>query len=129
MIRNKNFSGVDPTALPNETQFELCNFAKLAPGTPAPNPTGVRLWPGDNTPRTFVRCNLTNCEPPPGSTLINCNTALVEDGVVTETDIIVVDGVEVARTDQTVVRHYGRYNPDTESYDYLGTPYDEPNRK
>ena len=68
----------------------------------------VRLFPGDDTPRTFENCNLVNCEVPPGSTVIKCNTTIRRTLVPTSTDEIVVDGESIGNT----IYHdiiYGRY--------------------
>lgn len=37
-----------------------------------------RIFPNDNTPRTFINCNLVNAIPAPTATLINCNTSIIE---------------------------------------------------
>lgn len=120
--RLENFAGLatPPPPFDQETEFEQCNFAQPAPrpGTPV---RGVRLWPGNNTPRTFRRCNLSNCEPPPGSTIVDCNTALVSRQEETETATI--DGtVLTARFDRVFYR--GRLNPDG-TYTRPPTPRDD----
>lgn len=121
MISNKNFSGIDPAALPLDAEYERCNFSR-AQADLGPPIVGIRLFPGDDTPRTFIQCNLVNCEPPPGSTLIRCNTALIEDGVLVETDTVLINGVVVATNNRTGKRIHGRYNGDTGAYQYLTTP-------
>ena len=76
---SQNFSG-DPTPRVKDTEYVGCNFSQSAPQT--------RLFPGDDTPRTFVDCNLVNCLPPPGSTVKGCNTTQVQRGVeISETPI------------------------------------------
>lgn len=126
MIQRKNFAGVPVAQIPVDLEYRNCNFSREAPATPAPNPTSVRLFPGDDTPRTFIDCNMVNCEPPPGSTLIRCNTSIKESGVVTQTDTVTVDGFLVSTSDRTSTFTYGRWNPNTQSYQYLGTPLEEP---
>lgn len=126
MISNKNFSNADPTTLPADTEYENCNFTQRVPNTSGANPVGVRLWPGDDTPRTFTNCNMVNCEPPPGSTLVNCNTSVSEYDVFDRDETITVDGVVVStRTFNKQVIH-GKYNPETEAYEYLPTPVEVP---
>ena len=79
MTRYRNFSG-RPDRRVVDTEYEDCNFSQPAPRL-AGRHKGVELFPGDPTPRTFRRCNLVNCEVPPGSTLIQCNTTIVEFAV------------------------------------------------
>lgn len=126
MIKEKNFSNADPAALPADTEYVRCNFTQTVPDTSGANPVGVRLWPGDDTPRTFTNCNMVNCEPPPGSTLVQCNTAINEYDLPDFEETIVVDGVEVYRRQFKKNRMHGRYNPDTESYEYHSSPIEVP---
>ena len=42
-------------------------------------PVGHRIFPDDDTPRTFVNCNLLNATPPPGSTVTGCNTTIARN--------------------------------------------------
>lgn len=121
MIEGVNFSGVDLASIPLDAEYRNCNFARESADL-GPPVVGARLFPGDDTPRTFVRCNLVNCEPPPGSTLIQCNTTLLEQGFVVETDTVTVDGVTVASITIEGVRIHGRYNGSTEAYEYLPSP-------
>lgn len=121
MISNQNFSRLDAAAIPLDTEYERCNFARPAPDL-GPPVVGIRLFPGDDTPRTFRQCNLVNCEPPPGSTLISCNTTLVEHGLLLETDTVSINGSVVAITTRTGSQIHGRYNGETEAYDYLPAP-------
>ena len=101
------------------------NFSKPAPVDDGQGAkVGVRLFPDDNRPRRFVECNLVNCEPPPGSEVVRCNTTL--RGVETiRADEVVIDGF-VIPIDQRASLTYGRLNPDTLEYDYLPTPRVEP---
>lgn len=126
MIKEKNFSNADPTTLPADTEYVRCNFTQTVPDTSGANPVGVRLWPGDDTPRTFTNCNLVNCEPPPGSTVVQCNTTVSEYGVFDFEETITIDSVVVNTRTFTKQIIYGRYNPETETYDYLPTPVEVP---
>ena len=120
MISEKNFSNMDVSLIPVDLEYERCNFSHSQPDMTGAQAKGVRLFPGDDTPRTFTDCNLFNCEPPPNSTLINCNTWIVETGIIGPTDELVVDGV-VEHTTQFHNRTlHGKY---TESgYVYEPTP-------
>ena len=125
-IRDKNFSNMDPATIPVDLEYERCNFTQTVPDTSGANPTGVRLFPGDNTARTFRNCNLVNCEPPPNSTLISCNTSINEYGVFDYTETITVDSVVASSRDFTKSVNYGRYNPDNGQYEYHPTPIEVP---
>ena len=126
-ISNKNFTTVDVADIPVDTEYVSCNFARPAPDMTVPaTPVGIRLFPGDDTPRTFRDCNLINCEVPPGSTVISCNTAVSEYGVFDYEETVTIDGVVVNTTTFTKQVVYGRWNPDTESYDYYPTPLEAP---
>lgn len=121
-ISEKSFVHLDPSSIPLDTEYVRCNFMRRQPDMSGPQPVGVRLFPGDDTPRTFRRCNMINCEPPPGSTLIQCNTKLIEKDVPTVQDRIIVDGTTVHTRQRTLTRLHGQWNPQSESYQYLGTP-------
>jgi len=73
--RGKNFSRQATPAI-LDYRYENCNFSQAEPGT--------RIFPGRDAPRVFIECNLVNAIPPPGSTLVRCNTSQVvfreEDG-------------------------------------------------
>ena len=114
MVRLKNFSGLTrpPAPYDTETEFEQCNFTQPAPDTSGPDPVGVRLWPGDDTPRTFFRCNLLNCEPPPGSTVTKCLTCLKTFGINGTTQKVTVGGVVVHTHQNKFDRVHGRRDPD-----------------
>jgi hypothetical protein len=123
MIRRKNFANMNPADIPVDTEYENCNFTQSNPVDSGGGVmVGVRLFPGDDTPRIFRGCNLVNCEPPPGSTLISCNTNIVQNDAVAFEDVTRVDGIEVSRQAFHDHIHYGRWNPDTESYDYNPAP-------
>jgi hypothetical protein len=65
---------------------------------------------------------MVNCEPPPGSTLIDCNTAIIEKGLDAHTDQITVDSVVVHSRTYKKSRLHGRLNPVTLEYDYNPVP-------
>ncbi len=89
MTERKNFSGqATPSII--DTEYQRCNFTQTLPDPNLPN--RVRLFPGDDTPRTFFRCNLVNCEVPPGSTVIKCNTSIVASNMLIGSITITVDG-------------------------------------
>lgn len=115
-ISKRNFSNADPSALPADTDYVQCNFTQRVPTTQGQRRRGVRLWPADDTPRTFTNCNMVNCEPPPGSTYVNCNSSISEYDVFAFTDEIVVDTVVVSSEDKHDQVIYGRYDAETESY-------------
>ncbi len=120
MTERKNFSGqATPSII--DTEYRHCNFTQQEPVDVAGKKRGVRLFPGDDTPRTFIKCNLMNCEPPPGSTVDDCLTCIKEFLKVTSTDTITIDG------ESESVRHHsdfvhGRFDPSTGGYIDLDTP-------
>ena len=62
MTSRKNFENqATPSVI--DTEYVNCRFVQSAPHT--------RIFPGDDTPRTFTQCALNNCDLPPGSTVIN----------------------------------------------------------
>ena len=89
LTERKNFSGqVTPSVI--DSEYRNCNFAQTLPDPNLPN--RVRIFPGDDTPRTFYRCNLVNCEVPPGSTVIKCNTSIVASNMLIGSITVTVDG-------------------------------------
>jgi hypothetical protein len=92
MIERKNFSGQVSPDVGGETEFSQCNFTQPEPVLDGALYVGVRLFPGDDTPRTFTKCNLVNCETPPGSTMTGCNQSISRTMIVTSTDELVIDG-------------------------------------
>lgn len=89
LTERKNFSGqATPSII--DTEYQRCNFAQTLPDPNLPN--RVRIFPGDDTPRTFIRCNLVNCEVPPGSTVTRCNTSIVASNMLIGSITITVDG-------------------------------------
>jgi hypothetical protein len=121
-ISNKNFSTTDVADIPVDSEYVGCNFSRRQPDTGGAQPVGIRLFPGDDTPRTFRNCNLVNCETPPGSTVIDCNTTITEYGVFDFEETITVDGVIVSTTTYEKQVIYGRYDPVGETYVYEPAP-------
>ena len=102
-IERKNFSGqATPSAV--DTIYRECNFSQPVPGT--------QLFPGDDTPRIFIDCNLVNALPPAGSTVRRCNTTQVRRSLEVGEEV-----VRVGDRDATVKRYadriLGRLNPET----------------
>ena len=110
MTKHKNFSGQRTPSIVDDTYYH-CNFTQPQPVFYRDGLAyGVRLFPGDDTPRAFIQCNLTNCEVPPGSTVEQCNTAIVSRNVAVETEDIVVDGRTVTRTTKEGSIVHGHYD-------------------
>lgn len=114
MVERKNFNGLIIPSAPYdvETEFFQCNFSQPAPDTSGANPVGIRLWPGDDTPRTFIRCNMMNCEPPPGSTVTKCLTCLKTVGMLGTLETIEIDGAVLGSHQKIFSRVHGRREPD-----------------
>jgi len=117
VIEGKNFTQTAIADIPVDTEYRACNF-----GRPAPIDIGGgvfrghRLFPGDDTPRTFTDCNLMNCEPPPGSTLDYCNTYMTPGVAVMSQDTITLPDTSEITVDHHSILITGRFDPDTESY-------------
>lgn len=122
MINLKNFANWDVNDIPKDTVYEACNFSRTVPDTSGANPKGVRLFPGDDTPRTFINCNMINCEPPPGSTCTGCNHAISVYAVFSHSDEVWVDDVLVHSEDKHNTMFYGKYDPVGETYIYEAAP-------
>lgn len=123
MMKHKNFSNMPLGDIPVDDEYVECNFTRTLPiDIGGGVMRGVRLFPGDDTPRIFSNCNLTNCETPPGSTVNGGNTNIVNNRLLAREDIIRVNGQEVARARFHDHIHFGRYNPETESYDDIPSP-------
>ena len=119
MIERQNFSGNPNPDVGDETEFVRCNFSQPAPVDNAGSFEGVRLFPDDDTPKTFIDCNLCNCETPPDSTITRCNTVIKEFRKVTGSDSVAIDGVTIT-TNTTSDFVYGKR---TEvGYDYHELP-------
>ncbi len=107
MIKNKNFRGqATPSII--DTEYRNCNFSTQNCIDVGGVKKGMRLFPGDDTPRTFISCNLVNCEPPPGSTIKGCNTAIKEDAVEVSSGDLEIDG-DVIKVKNYANICYGRY--------------------
>lgn len=103
--------------------FQRCNFTHKIPVDVADKKRGVRLFPADDRPHTFIQCNLCNCEPPPGSTVTGCNTGIKEFALESGTDIIAVDGQPIGLVHH-IDRIHGRFDPATGDYIDKPTPED-----
>ena len=120
MTRGKNFVGqITPSIIDGE--YIRCHFSQPAPIEVAGKQRGVRLFPGDDTPRVFRDCCLVNCEVPPGSTIIGGNTAIKVVRALTGSDTITVDGEEIVLEYYADIIH-GRVNPDTLAYEDKTVP-------
>lgn len=123
MTKGKNFSGQSTPSIVDDTYYR-CNFAQPQPVFYRDGSAhGVQLFPGDDTPRTFIECNLTNCLVPPGSTVEDCNTAVVSRNIATITEEVEVDGRIVTRAIKEGNVMHGHYD---ESTGYLVRPNREP---
>lgn len=109
MTENKNFCGqATPSII--DTEYQNCNFSTMNCITVGSEKKGMRLFPGDDTPRTFISCNMSNCEPPPGSTQINCNTSISEKQVHVNSEYVEIDGeqIEVKEYANIIYGAYGK---------------------
>ena len=123
MIQSRNFSNWDLNNIPKDSEYERVNFSRAQPVDSGGGVMiGVRLFPGDDTPRTFRNCNLTNCEVPPGSTVINCNSTIIERDVYDYTDEIIIDGNTVHSVVHTKTIIHGSWDQSTLNYNYHPTP-------
>lgn len=116
MIKDKNYRD---KSLPDDISetYENCSFCQPQPVNVGEIYTGVRLFPDDDTARTFINCNLVNCELPPNSTAIGCNTSIISRNIRVVTDVIVIGGNEIE-----IAEHYdyihGKYDHEAMSYIY-----------
>ena len=109
MTENKNFRGqATPSII--DSEYRNCNFSTQNCIDVGGIKKGIRLFPGDDTPRTFISCNLVNCEPPPGSTLFKCNTAIRENAVEVGSEDLEIDGdiIKVKSYADIVYGAYGK---------------------
>ena len=120
MIKNRNFSGQTTPSIISE-RYESCNFSQPAPDEVGGLKVGVRLFPGDDTPRRFEECNLVNALPPPGSILVGCNTTIRESAVIVSSDTVTIDGQSLT-VNNYADKIYGRTNPTTLEVDYKPSP-------
>ncbi|KKN09306.1 hypothetical protein LCGC14_1047970 [marine sediment metagenome] len=115
-------AGFQMTDLPvlADRTYHGCNFSQPAPVDVGGGVyIGVRLFPNDAADYTFAGCGLSNCEPPPGSTVEKCNTTIRRSRVPTGTDTVTIDGESVG------LQHhanyiYGRWTPS--GYEYKPIP-------
>lgn len=119
MTKRKNFvNQTTPSII--DTEYLECNFGHTQPVDSGGGVfVGTRLFPGDDTPRTFTDCNLINCEVPPGSTVTGCNTAIIQRRLFDFSESVTVDGQTVTIDHYKNVVH-GRWTPS--GYEYKGTP-------
>ena len=119
MIRGKSFKHQDTPRLV-DTEYRECNFLMRQPLEVNGKKVGVRLFPGDDTPRTFINCNLSNRIVPPGSTVIDCKMSIVEMKLIDSTDEIIIDGETITKTYYKNIVH-GAYN-NASVAEYRDTP-------
>lgn len=116
------FSVTDLPVLSDQT-YQRCNFSQESPADDGQGGfTGVRLFPGDDTPKTFTRCNLMNCMPPPGSTLTKCLTVIKESDVLISSEDIVIDGQTIGQIEERGSRAHGKVNEQTLEVDMFPQP-------
>ena len=84
------------------------------------NKVGVRLFPDDDRPRRFIGCNMVNCEPPPESEVLKCNTAITGIEAI-DADELLINGASLI-VEQRARVIYGRLDPQTLTYVYLDPP-------
>ncbi len=108
MIKGKNFMGLEVADIPKDAEYKRCNFARRNCIDDSGVKKGARLFPGDDTPRIFTLCNMSNCEPPPGSTVVNCNCSISAKQVVVGSDTVEIDGESITVYDYANIS-YGRY--------------------
>lgn len=118
MIKGRNFQKTPIADIPKDTEYRECNFSRqdcIDDG----DKKGVRLFPGDDTPRTFTNCNLVNCEPPPESVLTGCNVTIREKCVEVSSEDLVIDSEIIVVKDYADIV-YGTYRDG--QYQYKPTP-------
>ena len=120
MIEDKGFRDQSIPSIV-DTEYKNCSFAQAQPVEVNGLMVGVRIFPDDDTPRTFTNCNLVNCELPPNSTIIKCNTTIAVRGVSVVTDTIVIGGETIEITEIYDYIH-GRYDAETVGYIYRDSP-------
>lgn len=120
MVEGKNFSNqIVPRTV--DIEYRDCNFSHSNCLTVLGQKVGVRIFPDDDTPRTFIDCNMTNCEPPPESSMINSYSTITERMVISNTDIVQID-TEQIEVHYYVDRIYGHYHEGI--YTYHSIPID-----
>lgn len=120
MIIGKNYRDqLTPSDI--DAEYKDCVFVQSQPIEVNGLMVGVRIFPNDDTPRTFTNCNMVNCEPPPNSTIVKCNTTIVVRGVTVVTDTIELEGETLEVTKLCDYIH-GRYDAENGEYVYKDTP-------
>ncbi len=103
-MQSKNFrNGKAPPLQKVYDGFAFCfDTCLMIDGVAMPH----RIFPKDDTPRTFINCNLVNAIPPVGSRLRDCNTSIIERNLMTD---------EIDRHGEPVCECivHGRTNPET----------------
>jgi len=120
MTKRENFRN-QQTPITIDDIYVECNFAQDSPDERDGEKVGIRLFPGDDTPRAFIDCQMTNCEPPPGSTLTGCQTILIEQDVLLESLTVLIDDEEIDAS-RRGARVYGKYKDG--DYEYFDPPRD-----
>ena len=124
IIEGKNYHDkTGPPDIPLADEYRDCNFSQVDCIDDDGDKKGVRLFPGDDTPRTFTRCNMKNCEPPPLSTCVKCNQAIIEKQVLIDTDTVTIDG-HAQEISNYAKRTHGFI--ENGEYNYFTTPKDKP---
>lgn len=119
MIEWKNFMKTPIADIPKDLEYQHCNFSQKTCVDDGGVKKGHRLFPGDDTPRTFIRCNMCNCEPPPGSTCVQCGGTIKDYAVLESTEKIEIGGIEIKQNNYVDIT-YGRFRDGT--YHYKPTP-------
>ena len=121
MTEKENFSSQQTPSI-IDTEYRNCNFSQ-------PNcidMKGVRLFPNNDAPRTFIDCNMVNCEPPPGSNQIGCNNAIIKRNVADSESVLEIDGFAIGGTQLKDIV-YGKF--ENGSYLYFPTPKERLHRR
>ena len=121
VTKGKNYSGQTTPSIV-DTEYVECNFAQPEPVNDGGTMKGVRLFPGDDTPRTFTHCTMTNCEPPPGSTC-DRRCTIREKQKHVSSEYVTVDGEQIEVKAYANVIH-GHYR--NGEYVYLPEPHETP---
>lgn len=98
-----------PDEVPKVDEYRNIVIKFNQPDTSGPSPVGKELWPGDNTPRRFINCNLINVAVPPGSELIATTAQIVEYDIPVGSDTLTIDGVVLHTSNYTENRTHGRF--------------------
>ena len=118
VVRNMNFTEQDTPSI-IDTEYESCNFCFPNCLDDGGVMKGHRIFPGDDTPRTFTNCNLNNRLPPPGS-VFDRKIYLIEHTKHVSSDYIDIDGDQIEQKNYADI-YYGYYGTD-EQYHYEAVP-------